>query len=78
MRRSWDTGTEARRLIGALPTADVRLVRGVRPDPDLSGNLRVDPEIHLPSVAWMWISLTIIRQHGHQRPFGYGRTISTN
>src|SRR5690349_6149826 len=50
-----------------------------RPDPQLDGNVRLDPEIHLPSpgmdvdIAYFYNGNSTING-----PFGYGRTLSTN
>src|SRR5579871_1323863 len=50
-----------------------------RPEPQLNGNLQVDPDIHLPSpgmdldVAFFYNAAST--QNG---PYGYGRTLSTN
>ena len=51
----------------------------LRPDPQRSGNLQVDPEIHLPSpgidvdVAYYYNAVAT-----NNGPFGYGRQLSTN
>src|SRR5437764_14583093 len=50
-----------------------------RPDPQRSGNLSVDPDIHLPSVgmnvdiAWVYNASSAVTM-----PFGYGRTLTQN
>src|SRR5579863_8113477 len=50
-----------------------------RPEPQLNGNLQVDPDIHLPSpgmdldIAFFYNGTST--QNG---PFGYGRSLSTN
>lgn len=52
---------------------------GYRPDPQRSGNLQVDPEIHLPSpgidvdIAYFYNGVAT-----NSGPFGYARTLSTN
>ena len=50
-----------------------------RPDPQASGNLQVDPEIHLPSpgmdVDFAYYYNAVSANNG---PFGYGRTASQN
>ncbi len=50
-----------------------------RPDPQLDGNLRVDPEIHLPSPG---MDVDISYYHNgisfYNGPFGYKRTINLN
>jgi hypothetical protein len=52
---------------------------GYRPEPQRSGNLQVDPEIHLPSpgmdidIAYFYNAVAT-----NSGPFGYGRQLSTN
>src|SRR5579871_1751792 len=52
---------------------------GFRPDPQRSGNLQVDPEIHLPSPG---MNVDIDNYYNAasttNAAFGYGRTVSTN
>jgi hypothetical protein len=63
------------------PSADSHCSRCAahRPGPQPDGNLRVDPEIHLPSpgmpvdIAWYYNSLSL-----YNGAYGFGRTISTN
>ncbi len=50
-----------------------------RPDPQPSGNLRVDPEIHLPSPGMdVDIAYYYNANSSANGAFGYGRTLSTN
>src|SRR5665213_2838679 len=50
-----------------------------RPEPDLLGNLSVDPEINLPSPGMLVdISYFYNSNSPYAGPFGYGRTLSTN
>jgi len=50
-----------------------------RPDPDVLGNLRVDPEIHLPSPGMDFsFEYYYNANSSYNGPFGYGRTASTN
>lgn len=50
-----------------------------RPAPELSGNLRVGPEIHLPSVGMdVDIAYYYNANSNCNGPFRYGRTLSTN
>jgi len=72
------------------PTIDLRTGTGespptcppciaFRPDPQLDGNLQVDPEIHLPSpgmdvdIAYYYNAVSV-----YNGPFGFGRNLSTN
>src|SRR5580658_10314648 len=47
-----------------------------RPEPQLSGNLQVDPEIHLPGPLPLDISYYYNAASNYNGPFGYGRTVS--
>ena len=52
---------------------------GYRPEPQRSGNLQVDPEIHLPSPGMdVDISYYYNAAATNNGPFGYGRQLSTN
>ena len=58
-----------------LPTCDLAF----RPDPKLSGELVVDPEIHLPSPGMdVDIGYFYNASATNNGPFGYARTLSTN
>jgi len=63
----------------SAPSASCPRCEGLRPAPRLDGNLRVDPEIHLPApgmdvdIAYFYNANT-----GYNGPFGYARTLSTN
>jgi len=52
---------------------------GFRPDPQRSGNLQVDPEIHLPSPG---MNVDIDNYYNAasttNAAFGYGRTVNSN
>lgn len=64
---------------GSRETPACQRCEAFRPDPQISGNLQVDPEIHLPSpgmdvdIAYYYNATS--RVNG---PFGYGRTASPN
>ena len=49
-----------------------------RPNPQRSGNLQVDPEIHLPAVMDVDIAYFYNASSLSNGPFGFGRTISPN
>ena len=65
--------------LGNPPPSDCKRCEAFRPDPLPDGNLRVDPEIHLPSIgtdldiAYFYNSFS-----EYNGPFGYARTISVN
>ena len=65
---------------GSSPTAgSCHRCEAYRPDPQLSGNLRVDPEIHLPSPGMdVDIAYYYNANSSANGVYGYGRTLSTN
>jgi RHS repeat-associated protein len=64
------TGSSGRSCSGCLQ---------YRPEPQLSGNLQIDPEIHLPSPGMdVDISYYYNAVSSYNGPFGYGRTLSHN
>jgi hypothetical protein len=61
------------------PAQDCHRCAAYRPDPQLSGNLQVDPEIHLPSLGMdVEVSYFYNATSTQNGPFGYGRTLTTN
>jgi hypothetical protein len=64
---------------GAAKAVACHRCEAYRPDPQRSGNLQVDPEIHLPSVGMdLDIAYYYNATSAVNGPFGYSRTASPN
>jgi YD repeat-containing protein len=64
---------------GAAKATACHRCEAYRPDPQASGNLQVDPEIHLPSVGMdLDIAYYYNATSAVNGPFGYSRTASPN
>jgi len=61
------------------PPAPCSRCEAFKPEPTPDGNLRVDPDIHLPSVGMdVDIASFYNANSNYNGPYGYGRTISPN
>ena len=60
------------------PDTDCPRCEAYRPEPQLSGNSQVDPELYLPAPLPVDLSIYYNGVSTVNGPFGYGRTISPN
>src|SRR5258706_10538472 len=65
--------------VGSADSASCQTCASYRPAPQISGNLQVDPEIHLPSVG-IDVDLAYFYNASSTANgvFGYGRTLSSH
>src|SRR6266700_1723013 len=69
----------AGQLAGSAGSGACQTCASYRPEPQLSGNLQVDPEIHLPSVGMdVDIAYFYNASSTANGVFGYSRTLSAN